>query len=253
MQSGLARIDGLAGSEESGVGIAVGQAGRAIIRTEKREGITSTIIPGVPHQLGTELVVSHFAPDVSVTLRTEVIELVDATVTGQGQDALVVKQIVKFELTQLYVKPGAAEQIVEPRHYCFEVKRGGIIRRWKHIEREVLFQRAAGVEVETAYIKAGSGNPGDRRIGSGSGVNQDLASAHPVPNRQDAEGDRPVSGILPDRGVAVVHELIAVVFEFLAEVVEHGPGLVAGRAAQAVFSGEGWQSIRRLAASEHYG
>src|SRR6202035_1077594 len=66
------------------------------------------------------------------------------------------------------------------------------------------------------------------------------------------EGDRPIAWILPDRSIAVIHQLIAVVFEFLAEVVEHRPRFVAGRATQAVFSGEGRQGIGAWAAGEHH-
>src|SRR6202035_3466573 len=133
----LAGIESLAGGKESGRGIAIGQAGRAIICAEKRDGIARPIIERVPHQLGAELVVSHFTPDVAVALRTEVVELVDATVSRESEDALLREQIVELELAQLYVKPRAAEEIVETRHDGFKVKRGGIVRRRKHVEREV--------------------------------------------------------------------------------------------------------------------
>ncbi len=204
------------------------------------------------------MVVSHFAPDVAVALRSEVIELVNAAVTGERKDALLRKQIVEFELAHLDVEPGAAEQVVEPRHHGFKVERGCIVRRRQHIEREILFERAAGVEVETAKIEAGTrdaldcctSHHGTSRTIRRVGINRHLAGAHAVPDRRDAERDRPVPGVLPDRGIAVVHELVAVVFELLSKVVQHRPGLMAGRAAQSIFSGEGGQGVRGLAATE---
>ena len=54
-------------------------------------------------------------------------------------------------------------------------------------------------------------------------IDRDLAGAHPVPDRNDAERDRPIAGILPDRGIPVVHQLVAVVFEFLAKEIQHRP------------------------------
>ena len=88
--------------------------------------------------------------------RDEVVELVNAAVAGERQNALFGKQVVEFELAQLDVEPGAAEQVVEPRHDGFKVERRRIIGRRQHVEREILLQSAAGVEVEAAQVKAGS-------------------------------------------------------------------------------------------------
>src|ERR1700676_2233091 len=71
-----------------------------------------------------------------------------------------------------------------------------------------------------------------------------------MPDRNDAEGNRPVSWVLPDRGIPVVHELVAVVLELLAEIVEHRPRLMTRRAAQPVLPGERWKSVRILAAAK---
>jgi len=113
------------------------------------------------------------------------------------------------------------------------------------------------VEVEPAQVKAGTRDALDRlppvRRSVRVGVNLDLADAYAMPDRRDAEHHRPVPRILPDRGIAIVHELIAVVLELLAEVVQHRPRLVAGRAAQAVLAGESRQGVRGRAAGEHNG
>src|SRR6266542_3874582 len=65
-----------------------------------------------------------------------------------------------------------------------------------------------------------------------------LICAFAVPERRHAEGDRPIGGILPDRRIAVVHELIAVVFELLSKVIQHRPCFMTSRTSQAIFSGE---------------
>src|SRR5258708_14056948 len=94
------------------------------------------------------------------------------------------------------------------------------------------------MEVEAAYVKAGSRNPGNRRIGTGSGIHQDLAGAHSVPDRQDAESNRPVPRVLPDRSIAIIHELVAVILELLSKVIPHRPGLVPPWPAQSILSCE---------------
>ena len=62
--------------------------------------------------------------------------------------------------------------------------------------------------------------------------------------RNNAEGDRPVRRILPDRSIPIIHQLIAVVLELLAKVVEHRPGFVAGGAAQTIFARESGKGVR---------
>src|SRR6266545_3872648 len=57
--------------------------------------------------------------------------------------------------------------------------------------------------------------------------------------RRRAHRDRPVRVVLPNRRVAIVAQLVPVVFEALAEGVQLGPRGVAGGAAQAVLAGEG--------------
>src|SRR3984893_10534740 len=52
----------------------------------------------------------------------------------------------------------------------------------------------------------------------------------------DAARDGPVGRLLKNRGIAVVHHLIAVVFEVLAKVVELGPRLMTCGTGHAVFA-----------------
>ena len=62
----LAGVEGLAAGEESGVGIAVGQAHLTVIRAEQGSGIARTVVERVAQHLNSELVVSHLAEDVAV-------------------------------------------------------------------------------------------------------------------------------------------------------------------------------------------
>ncbi len=172
-------------------------------------------------------------------------------------NALFRKQIVEFESAHLEIEPGAVTDVVETHKDMLKVKSAGRIGGRKQVERDVFLQSSTGVEVEAAQIKAGTRDALDRRAArrrSGCvGVNLDLAGAHAVPDRRDTEDHRPISRVLPDRGVAIVHELVAVVFELLSKVVQHRPGLVASRAPQPILSGESREGLRGRTASEHHG
>src|SRR5260370_37123496 len=100
------------------------------------------------------------------------------------------------------------------------------------------------MEVQPAYVKTRGRDPGDSR----PLVDRNLAGAHPMPDRDDAERNRPIAGVLPDRSIPVVHELVAVVFEFLAKIIQHRPGLMTGGAAEAVLPGERRKGVRILVA-----
>src|SRR5579872_3578642 len=82
-------------------------------------------------------------------------------------------------------------------------------------------------------------------------IDRNFSGAHAVPDRNDTERDRPVSRILPDGGIAVIHQLVAVVFELLAKVIEHRPGFVTGGTAETVFTGECRQGVGPLPGTEN--
>src|SRR5271167_4179276 len=153
--------------------------------------------------LQAELVVADLPKDVPVTLRDEVMSLIDTTVPGQRENALFGKQVVEFESTHLHVEPGAVSDVIEAHKDLLKVKSARIIGRRKQVERDVLFERSAGMEVEAAQVKARTGDSLDRLTAvepsRGVGVHLDLAGAHAVPDRGDAEDDRPVGRVLPDR------------------------------------------------------
>ena len=142
----LSRIESLAGGKEPGVRIGtVDQARGAIGRTEQSRRVAGTVVVGVTHQFHAQLVVTDLTEDVAIADRDEVVELVDAAVTGQRQDALLGKQVVEFELAQLHVDPRTAKHVVKTRHHRLEVKGPRIVGRREKEEREVLFQRAPGM------------------------------------------------------------------------------------------------------------
>ena len=85
------------------VGVAVGQDHGAVIRTQQRRRIPRTVIVGVAHDFSAKLVVTHLAENVAIAKRDEVIELIDPTVAGKGQNALFGEQIVELKLAQLDV------------------------------------------------------------------------------------------------------------------------------------------------------
>src|ERR1700720_2073665 len=72
---------------------------------------------------------------------------------------------------------------------------------------------------------------------SGGGIG-DVCSvdAFAMPVWSDAERDGPVRRLLKDRGIAVVHHLIAVVLKVLAKVVELGPRFMTSGTGHAVLA-----------------
>src|ERR1700676_2326613 len=196
----------------------------------------------MPHHFDAELVRSHLTEDVAIGntgcgQRAEVIELINTAIGGEREDAFLGKQVIEFKLSELYVQPRTAKDVVEPRHDGFKVEGGGGIGGREHIEGNILLQSAAGMEVETAEIETRRGDPLLDLAAFSAGVDGNFAGADPMPDRKDTERYRPVSGILPDRSIALVHELVAVVFEFLAKVIQHGPTFMTGRTAEAVLPG----------------
>ena len=117
------------------------------------------------------------------------------------------------------------KEVVKAHVYGFEVKGPRLVGGGHKLEREVLFQRAHGQDVEPAQVEAGGG---DLLFSGGSGIDSDFIDALATPERSHAQGDRPVGSILPDRGVTIVHELVAIVFKFLAKVVQHRKRFMAG-------------------------
>ncbi len=107
----------------------------------------------MPHYFDAQLVASYLPKDIAVTHWHEVIELINASIGREREDALLGKQVVEFKLAELYVQPRTAKDVVEARHDGFKVEGGGGIGGGEHIEGNILFQSAAGVEIETAEIE----------------------------------------------------------------------------------------------------
>src|ERR1700758_1297426 len=107
-----------------------------------------------------------------------------------------------------------------------------VVRRRDQQEGNILLQRTTGKNVQPGKIKTVSGDVRFTRGRSeGRRVDRDFVAALSMPIRRNTKGGRPEGVILPDGSVPVVHELIAVVLESPAEIVQHRPGDVTGRAA----------------------
>src|ERR1700751_4729050 len=103
------------------------------------------------------------------------------------------------------------------------------------------------MEVETGQIKTAGRN----FLGSGWGlVGCNRVRADTMPDRGDAECRGPVGSILPDRRVAIVHQLIPVVFKFLTEEIEHRPAFMTSGTPQTILPGERRNSVGGLSCAE---
>src|ERR1700678_1265509 len=114
------------------------------------------------HVLQAKLVITDLPEDVSIPHRDEVISLINPAVAGQRQNALLGKQVVQLEPTQLDVEPGAVKNVIQAHKHLLKVKRASPIGRRKQIERDVFLERSGGVEVESAQVESGTGDPLDR-------------------------------------------------------------------------------------------
>src|SRR5882724_5027843 len=72
-----------------------------------------------------------------------------------------------------------------------------------------------------------------------------------MPVRCDAHGHGPIRWIQPDRRIAIVVELVALVLEVLPKAVQLRPRLVAGRTRQAIFASKGRDSISGRTAQDY--
>src|ERR1700722_4820121 len=168
LHSQLARVKSLTGGKKAGIGVRPRtQIDVSVTRTEQGRGNTRAVVGGVTHVLDTELVIADLPEDVAIIHRDEVVGLVNPSVTAKRENAFFRQQIVQLESSKLQVEPGTAEQVVEATEHLLEVKRPGGIGGRKQVEREILFQRAGGVEIEPAQIKARTRDSLD--VGSSSG------------------------------------------------------------------------------------
>ena len=241
--------EGLAAGEECRVGVPpVGHVRISVGRTEYRRGQPRTVIERVAHPLHADLVVSDLAKNVAIVNRDEVEQLVAPATSRQGQPTLFRDEAVQFELSDFHVEPGTVEQVVEAGIHRFEVESSRLVRGRNQQERDVLLQRAASQNVQSAKIESCGRQAG---LAAG-GIGGYFVDALAAPERRHAQRDRPVPRVLPDGSVFVVHQLVAVVFEFLAEVIEHGPGFVAGGTTKPILAREGRKGVRGLAAAQDH-
>src|SRR5271170_145966 len=100
------------------------------------------------------------------------------------------------------------------------------------------------MEVEAAPVEAVGGHAGfGLAAGGGGAIYARIGFVLTVPDRCDAKRYRPIGGALINGGIPVVAQLVAVVFESLAEGAKHGPREMTGGAGQPVFPRERRQRV----------
>src|ERR1700691_5900424 len=103
----------------------------------------------MPQVLDAELVIAHLSEDIPVTHRNEVVGLINTTIAGQRQDALLGKEVVKLKFAQLYIEPRAAEEVVKPTHNSFKVESASWIRGRENIEEKIFLKSPPGGKAGT--------------------------------------------------------------------------------------------------------
>src|ERR1700730_13270796 len=138
-------------------------------------------------------------------------------------------QVVELKLSDFYVQPTAAQQIVESCPDRFKVKRPSVVRGRQHVEADVLRQRPGGMKIQTAPIETVRSDP---RLDGGNPrpIDTHATETIAVPLRRDAPGHGPIRRLLENGGGAIIPHLVAVVLKRLPERAQFGPSLVTGRA-----------------------
>src|SRR6266403_1866174 len=193
----------------------------------------------VPETIEARAVEGFLAEAIDISDWDEVVDLVQTAVVGKCENALFGDDVVEFELADFDVEPTTAQQIVEAHVRGLEVECSHIVRGRHQKEADVFCQCACGEDVHAGKIETMCGElalcgESGRGIGDVSAVD-----AFAVPIGSDTKGDRPVRRLLKNGSVAVVHHLVAVIFEGLPKIVELGPRFMTSRAAHAVFTSKG--------------
>ena len=192
------------------------------------------------HPLEADLVVAESKGVACFAHRLKMIVLVSPAKVAEGEDALLGLQIIEFEFADLDVQPGAFQDVIKADKYRFHVKCAGVVGGRKDDERNVLRQSAFGEYVQAAPVEAVLRH---LPLSGRCAVNRDAVGAHPMPLRRYAKRNRPIRRVLVNGGVAIVHQLVAVVLEHLAKGAQPGPRVMAGRARHVILSGIRWDGM----------
>src|ERR1700680_1725665 len=113
------------------------------------------------------------------------------------------------------------------------------IGRWENGKRDVLIERSGGPNVDAREIKAmGLHCSIYESAGwiSRNSVNRLVVCSLEMPIRSNPERDREIRGMLIDRTVAIIPQLVSIVAEGLAKVIQFGPCGVTRRTRQTIFA-----------------
>src|SRR5205807_1610221 len=144
-----------------------------------------------------ELVISQLPEDIAVTDGDVVEELVGTSAARQCKGPFLRNEAVEFEFSNLYVQPRTLKQIIEADVSRFEVESTGLIRRGDEEESNIFFQSTARENIQSTEIETGSGDLLLPCKASGGVVDRYFVGAFAAPEWSNAQGDRPVAGILP--------------------------------------------------------
>src|SRR5437763_2440225 len=171
------------------------------------------------------------------------VRLIQSAVLGQRQDPLFRNDVVQFHFADFKVKPARFQQVVKPYPRRFEMEGSRVVCGRNKKEGNVLVQRARRQDIHAGEVESLCRNSQHSSYGL---IDRKGTVALTMPIRSDAKRYRPVRRLLKYRGITVIAQLIAVIFEHLAEVVQLGPGFVTGRARKPILAGKCGDSARLL-------
>ena len=218
---------------------------------DQRSRVARVVVEGVSHQLDSELILAHREViDVVPTERDVVVKLIRSALIRECHHSLLGERPVQFELSKLQVEPRRALDVVDSNVGRLKTYRTGHAIDGRHQQEGNVFgERSPRQDVDAREIEArgvyGSLNRAIARL------HRLMSGAFIVPVRSNAHGHRPVRRVHPDRRIAIVVELIAVVFEVLSEAIQLRPCFVTCGAGQPILSGEGRDRISGRAIQDH--
>src|SRR4051812_17557160 len=135
--------------------------------------------------------------------------------------------------TELDVQPSRSEDVVQSDPCGLETNRPLTwVDGWNKKETDVLGESAAGKDVDAGKVEAIRREmPVDRsacRV-TRNRILRHATCAFIMPMRRDTHGDWPVRRVLINGGVAIVHQLVAVIAKVLPETIQLRPCFVTSR------------------------
>src|SRR5215467_16124766 len=142
---------------------------------------------------------------------------------------------------ELEVEPPRVEKVIKSDPGRFEVELPVSVSGRKNKKGDVIGQRSSRPHVQAREVKARGCDVRlhePARGNTGSMVDRHITVILAVPLRGDSKGDGEITYVLPNRSIPLVHYLIAIVLEDLAEIIQLWPSLVTRGAAKPILPRE---------------